>query len=649
MEWRFDKLESGSIEGWNHAGLAQFKATTLQNLVRETLQNSLDNPNSLNDEETPVRVSFIEHSIERNKVPGLDELVEHLKECKKDSKDTNDEVKKGIDAALNLSQKQNLKILEIADFNTTGMPGPATRHKPFHNYLKTDGDSTPDSSRGGSHGLGKFAPIVNTQLRTIFVSTAWEEDSERKILFQGLTILAGRQNQDGTSTAQRGYFGTSDFMPLEAIPNDFKWMERAEVGTSIYLVGWDSPEHWNWLLAGYALTNFFAAFSRKKLEITVQKIGGRKEIVVVGKNNFETFFDNQDILFALDGSTDGGSEKLRNAKFYLECVKESDDVISQETQINSGVGASVVRILLHDDAPQKIAFVRNNIFITDQIPFFYKRQSREFHNFSGVFEVENKDGARLLRSMENPSHTKLDQDWLPPEERKHGKKALTSLGNKLKGIIKEKAQIQAETGPGPIEILKEFFADEAGDGIDNIENEDINPAGKFRITLKRSPLAPPEVISAEEREDEEDSIDSDEDGGLGGSTDGGGGGGGGDGSSDGDGTGGTGTKSTKKERGEADSLKLETKRVLSIKDKEIYSILRSVDSVNAKLSVQEIGADFSEDLKVNKSSSGKIEKDGSSVVVSINGGQPLNLKLTCENLIVGGVKLIARKVDEKAG
>ena len=65
MKWQFNTLQSGEIEGWNHAGLAQFRAGALSNLVRETLQNSLDNPNKDNDDSTPVEVEFIEHTIEK--------------------------------------------------------------------------------------------------------------------------------------------------------------------------------------------------------------------------------------------------------------------------------------------------------------------------------------------------------------------------------------------------------------------------------------------------------------------------------------------------------------------------------------------------------------------------------------------------------
>ena len=84
MKWQFDKLQSGSIEGWNHSGLAHFRASPLKSLIRETLQNSLDNPSpSLQNE--PVRVLFKEHLVNRSNIPGIDDLKNQLTLCQKDS------------------------------------------------------------------------------------------------------------------------------------------------------------------------------------------------------------------------------------------------------------------------------------------------------------------------------------------------------------------------------------------------------------------------------------------------------------------------------------------------------------------------------------------------------------------------------------
>ena len=116
MKWQFDELQSGNIEGWNHAGLAQFRAGALSNLVRETLQNSLDNPDPENGDEVPIIVRFIEHNVDRSDIPGIDSLTEEILECVKQVESGNEEARKGVKAALDIAKSPVIKVLEIADY-----------------------------------------------------------------------------------------------------------------------------------------------------------------------------------------------------------------------------------------------------------------------------------------------------------------------------------------------------------------------------------------------------------------------------------------------------------------------------------------------------------------------------------------------------
>lgn len=645
MEWQFDRLASGTFDGWNHPGLAHFRASALTNLVREILQNSLDNPDPDNDEHTPVQVRFIEHSIKREDIPGIDGLMSVISDCFKEHSDSNAEAKKGIQAALDMSKRQTLKVLEISDYNTTGMPGPAARKKPFHNYLFTSGDSVANADRGGSHGLGKFAPLANTPLRTLFVNTRWEDGTQEKSLFQGLSILSSRTGNDGSTLGQRGYFGDANFQPFEVVPDQFEWMDRSLVGTSIFIIGWDSPEKWEATVIAHALINFFAAFARNKLELIVQK-SGAKEQVVSFSEGFEQFFSNKSIRDAISSSVDEGIDKLDNARFYLDCIKGENGVIEQETQINPDIGASKVTLLFDEDAPQKIAFIRNNIFISDQIPYFFKRSSREFNNFAGIFEVENEEGYKLLRSMENPSHTELNVDWLPFEDRKSGTQNLKNLGQKLKDIIKDKASVSMDIESGPIEILKKFFSDAAGEGADDLENEDIDPSGKFKIYSRPPKVAPPPLVDIEEREEEENETLDEENGLDGGSAQSGRSGHGstaGHGPGHGKGTGGTGSRGARNTKKHMDTISIQSKRIISITGDQVTIVLKSLVTAPAKIILHEVGADFSQELTIKSSTEGTVHGNG--LLIELKEGAKHSVSITCHKEIIGGVKLVVKEAS----
>jgi len=56
--------------------------------------------------------------------------------------------------------------------------------------------------------------------------------------------------------------------------------------------------------------------------------------------------------------------------------------------------------------------------------------------------------------------------------------------------------------------------------------------------------------------------------------------------------------------------------------------------------LQEVGADFSEELKITGCNMGKVENGTVSITLEEN--VPVHVELKCENEIVGGVKLLVR-------
>lgn len=623
MEWQFSTTKNGYKEGWNSPGLTQFAGNALLNLVRETIQNSLDNPNQDNDENTPVVVKFIEHNVDRNKIPGLENLIEHLVACEKDAKESNENTKQGIAVAISMAKQKKVKILEISDFHTKGMPGSKNDvYTPFYNYMKTSGESLKDDTRTGSHGHGKFAPLVNAKLRTVFVSTLWKEENKKKILFQGTTILSGRQPEKNISIGQRGFWGDKDSLPFEDIPKGYKWMKRDKQGTSIFIIGWDpSQENWDSIVTGFALINYFAAFIRNKLRIHVQKIDAKEVIIDGNDKKFVKYFDNLSIISALKNETENEHKIFQNSKFYVQCLTKDKDIINENINIQPGIGQSRVKLIIDKDAPQKIVLIRNNMLITDKIPYFFQNKHREFENYAGVVEIKNTSGKNLIRSMENPSHTKLSEGQLPTHSAKqNGKKALVALGGALKKIIKKRTSIRSNVSSGPIEILKQFFYDEAGEGGDNIENEDIDPSGKFIRSSEPLKESPPPIINIDDSGIEDDlPVPTPR------------------------------NKPTrvpkpnppKDRRKNVDSIKLYKKRVLTLKENTVTALICSDKDITVKITFQEIGADFSEYLKVNRTSEGEVE-DGD-VCILLKKDADTKIVCECNRNIVGGVKLLIKE------
>ena len=191
MNWQFETRGVDEDIGWNNALITSFKNNRLKSLTCEILQNSLDNPG---DSNSPVKVVFKEKTITADKFPDVQTLTSHIKACATELSlaTQNDDSRAEIEKAYSVISDDSFRVLEIADFNTTGMPGPDEKTKPFHSYIKTEGNASGGTQRGGSHGHGKAAPLSLSYLRTILVSTAWEDDKGNlEKLFQGRENLFG--------------------------------------------------------------------------------------------------------------------------------------------------------------------------------------------------------------------------------------------------------------------------------------------------------------------------------------------------------------------------------------------------------------------------------------------------------------------------
>ena len=234
IDWAFQRNEDGSSQGWNDPSIAEFKSNRLESLTRETIQNSLD---AELDSDTPVYVDFVERYISAEELPSISSLREVINLCGEQTGNQNPDMIKEFALAKETVKLNKIPVLSVSDFNTRGMKGPCLPGYPFYQYLKTVGQSGGDSNRAGSHGLGKAAPLACSDLRTIFVSTVWEENEQRKGLVQGRAVLMSFEKPDGIYKAT-GYWGDAkayQALQPEQVPETYKWLLRDQVGTTVHI------------------------------------------------------------------------------------------------------------------------------------------------------------------------------------------------------------------------------------------------------------------------------------------------------------------------------------------------------------------------------------------------------------------------------
>ncbi len=650
-KWQFDTIRSGQTQGWYSGGLTAFRDRQLRNLVREILQNSLDNPAG-KDQREPVIVEFQKISLQRSAIPGMEDLTDHLTACEKAARDAAPHHLEEIRQARKESQSSTLDVLQISDQFTSGMSGGAdsvcSENSPFFNYIKTEGESGGDQTRGGSHGLGKNAPLVQSQVRTIFACTRFKEKGTLKTLLQGRCQLRTRKNASGELLAATGYGGDKDFQPLQQVPEEFNWLDRSEQGTTISVIGWIGEKNWDQLIIAYAITNFFAAFKRDKLILTVGKH-------TVSAENLMSFLDNKALKdkFIQHDKSGNNEDEWELAKWFVNCLDQDEDeekgIFNNDFQGAGKIGSGKLTLCVAEGAPQKVAFIRSNILITSYIPGFYKRVPGSLSDFVGIYECRNETGSSLLRKMEPPQHDKLDPDFLPFQDRQQGGRDLENLGKKLKDLVAKHAEIDP-TSTHADDFTLEFFADDAGDSGQVEDDEDINPEGGLVIHIKPKQMPPPRPIQTEDDLDHGDQPEDDnpgegEEGGAGEGS-GGGGSGGGHGPGYGSGTGGTGNK---------DLLRQSINQALSISGERFIRqdskggqgkcFVPGNTGRRVEVILLEVGADALSMIAAGDISSCSEELGQKGIIVEVSKDGSVSFDFSLSRDLLGGLKILVNEVS----
>lgn len=649
--WKFQINESHQWDGWNDTGVREFRTNILKNLAREIIQNSLDA--GINLSGRPVEVNFSLDDFPRECIPGLDEITDVLKVILSENPIASEGADrlKEIEEAYTASKKANIKTLRIEDFNTSGMEYAATDYsKPFNRYIYATGSTGHEADRGGSHGLGKAAPLATSPLRTIYVSTCWKEnDGSLKKLYQGRCKLMSRKAEQGIQGCMNGtgFWGTEDFRPLEELSNDnFAWLRREKRGTTISVPCFTfDPDHdWVHILGGYVVSEFFGALSRGNLKVTISdniqrekiKLEINQDTIKEPRKFFESEYINEEIKkYEADDSFAG----LTNADWYYQCISENNgDVVVKENDIED-LGTVRLRLLVKENSPRSICFLRKNMKITEKIKSPGRQglwdpgyRTHTIKDFVGVVEILSSEGNELLRAMEPPQHNALDIDQMPEALKQKGRVTLDKLSRWLRRMVEELAPGEVED-ERIVSELGEYFHDADNIDPDSVAvTDEVDPNSPFRLVRKPLKIRRDPIIEIGLGE-----ADGGEDGG---NSEGGGdsGGGGGNGPGEGDGTGGTGNRN---DTGDKKQIRLSHQRIVGNNTDFIIN-LSAKKPFNGKISLFELGLDVKVRITNLKSSSvGEISDGYIEVKESHFTNNKLKIEIQLENPVQGGLAVAA--------
>lgn len=463
---RFLTNEAGKVEGLAYAGFETFRGSPYTSCARETGQNSRDAMRGSN----PVRVSFDLLKVDRSDIPFADEL-EHAVRCCLDAPQ-NDKTKAHLERALTAISSSTVKVLSIADVNTTGLTGPIDDPASvFTALVKGDGiTNKPDETSAGSFGIGKNAAFAVSELQTVIYSTCYkDEGGQQRFAAQGRLRLISHTDGERKCSAE-GYWGQTDFRAIEDVADVPAWLARKEIGTSINAIGFDEKDHWAERMTLSLVTNFFVAIDRGQIEFEVAgtHINSSSLDSVLADEGLESLARAHDQL-----------PELERARRLLLCTRS--EAATRHSVMVAGLGEFTLHLLVSESLPREVHVLRNGIYITDNFAKFAQplRQFPGTREFTAVLEPASTAAGRmpsaLLKQLENPAHDAFEPDRIvEPHAQDQARNQIKKLISEVRKIIRTVAKIE-DVENSRIDELSAMFTDSGATRDYGRENEEKDP------------------------------------------------------------------------------------------------------------------------------------------------------------------------------
>ena len=383
-DWHFPSTDGGDEDGINDAGLETFEGDRESFVARECIQNSLDA--RLNNDE-PVRVVFERFNISTASIPARETLKDAI--CRaKDFASGNTKAEKLYGTAVEILEKDEITILKVSDYNTTGLTGGDDDHNGgWYALVRSRGNSNKKDG-GGSFGIGKSAVFATSSLRTVFYSTL---SVDNDTAFQGKTMLSSFKNGDDDTRKGVGQYGEKDdqkkgvasIREINGIPEIF---QRNQPGTDIFIAGYKpTDEAWAQSLLVSGLDSFWVAIHEGIL--TVDIISDGKTLYSVNNETLSSLINEY--------TSDDKHTKL----FY-----ESVTMPTRKFEANLALLGGVELYVRVGEGPKYILGMRRPLMKVHEI----RRLKVMGDEFVGVFIARGIEGDDNLRELEPPAHNKWD-------------------------------------------------------------------------------------------------------------------------------------------------------------------------------------------------------------------------------------------------
>lgn len=489
--WDFGR--STARQGFTSTGIVIFAGKVIQSLVREVIQNSIDEQV---DRTKPVEVVFTIDEVARADAPEFWELKPHL-ELARDEENRSAKSPSALEfyeKALKLVDEPRLRVFGIHDANTGGLGGVMVE-TPFEDVkggwlslVRSSGVSNKQNAGAlGSFGQGSKAVFAFSDIRTVGYYTETVHDGVTQRRYQPKCYLQSMSARDaanpadaiGYLTSEVGFYQNPDSRPfldteIAAWPQLIRERAAHGTGTSIYVpapkLPHDSDELWFYVKVE-TIANFYYAILKRHL--TVMLDSGEALTADTVDDHFEALATDP----RLKGLGDEVANKFESVRTIREGLKSSTTHGTLDT-MNFGPMNWFIR--MGDTVSRRKVGVARGLGMLITRDADGLRSFRELKPFDYFVSVENPPGTEILRRFEPPEHDKFEFDRIEDAiERDRLKRRYKVFTDEVREHIKTLAAY---------EVADEFDTDDMNDllpGFFGTDAGEVDDESSARIKVGR--------------------------------------------------------------------------------------------------------------------------------------------------------------------
>jgi hypothetical protein len=425
--WQFSPIPNIEESNFNKI-LERFFNMRIPGLTRENAQNALDG--RLLNFDGPVILTLKTGTIKKQDIPGIDEVIERILSLK----GRNSYTKEAIKHMRNKLDQEEVAYISFEDFNTRGLKGAKNGQSDstedtwaIYAYNKgvhsEEADEAVETSRGGSHGVGKIASNAASDLNLMYFANC-DEDKNQHL---GGTVQLIEHTYRNQSYRSSGYFtdivrlgdNKTKFYPFE---NHFhEVFEKKTRGLKIIIPYLRDEYNNEREIIKSICDSFFISILQKKMEVIVND----KKIT---HETIHRYVSNPDYYV----------QEIADMKTEFTPLYVGTYLNAEPRMISISDGLNDYQFNLffrYDEAIPKgrVAIVRTiGMKIEDK-----KIKNNANKPFNAVLIGGSAEDA-YLKSLENESHTELSYEHIKdPQLEKRAKKFINNLSKEIASIIEE--------------------------------------------------------------------------------------------------------------------------------------------------------------------------------------------------------------------